>query len=73
MLEFQQQEVDSLQHKVTTLRSELKTEMKLARQANEAQVRRLLLFLLFLYFADVFVFVISFVTSTVNTSNKCSL
>jgi len=38
LLEFQQQEVDSLQHKVTSLRGELKTEMNHARQSNEAEV-----------------------------------
>jgi len=39
LLEFRQQEVDALQHKVTSLRSELKTEMNHARSSNEAEVR----------------------------------
>jgi len=44
LLEFRQQEVDSLQHKVTSLRSELKTEMNYAKQANEAEVKKTLPF-----------------------------
>jgi len=47
LLEFQQQEVDTLQSKVTLLRTELKTEMKHARQLNEAHVRHSLLLLFF--------------------------
>jgi len=42
LLEFRQQEVDSLQHKVMSLRAELKTEMTHARQLNEAHVRQFL-------------------------------
>jgi len=38
LLEFRQQEVDALQHKVTSLRGELKTEMNHARDSNEAEV-----------------------------------
>jgi len=41
LLEFRQQEVDVLQRKVTTFRTELKTEMKQAKQSNEAHVRHL--------------------------------
>jgi len=40
LLEFRQQEVDALQHKVTSLRGELKTEMNHARHSNEAEVRQ---------------------------------
>jgi len=41
LLEYQQQEVDSLQHKVTTLRTELKAEMKQAKHSSETHVRHL--------------------------------
>jgi len=48
LLEFQQQEVDALQHKVATFRTDLKTEMKHAKKSNEAHVRHLLFASLFL-------------------------
>lgn len=44
LLEFQQQEVDALQRKVTTFRTDLKTEMRHAKKSNEAHVRHLLFF-----------------------------
>jgi len=39
LLEFRQQEVDALQHRVTSLRAELKAEMTQAKQFNESHVR----------------------------------
>jgi len=45
LLEFQQQEVNSLQHKVTLLRTELKTEMNHARRLNVPHVNAFLLLL----------------------------
>ena len=53
LFESQQQEVDALQHKVTSLRTELKTEMKHVRQLNEAHVRQFLFCLC--YFCRLFV------------------